>query len=123
VLNKYVVLVLALLYSITLTVLSFISFSADSITNINYGDKVFHLGAHMVLVILVFCSAYKFKLKKALILAILFSIIYGIIIEVLQERLTTDRQFDTIDMVANSLGALLAAAFLRMNNKTIVKYL
>jgi len=91
--------------------------------DIDYGDKVFHFGAHAVLVILLYCTLYKFELSRAIVFAALTSVIYGIIIEVLQGKLTIDRQFDVFDIIANCSGMLIAVVILRVYNKTIVKYL
>lgn len=122
-LNKSLVLALTLLYIVVLTILSFISFGSSSMLDIDYGDKVFHFGAHTILVLLLFCSFYKLKLLRALILAAIISIIYGIIIEVLQGSLTASRQFDVFDIIANCSGMLIAVVILRIYSKTIVKYL
>ncbi|MDT7829523.1 VanZ family protein [Pricia sp. S334] len=46
-------------------------------------------------------------LTRTLIYVALGTIIYGIIIEVLQHILTVDRQADIFDVVANSLGAII----------------
>jgi len=46
-------------------------------------------------------------LARTLIFVALGTIIYGIIIEVLQHTLTVDRQGDIFDVVANSLGAII----------------
>ena len=91
--------------------------------DIDYGDKVFHFGAHAVLVVLLYCMFYKFKRSQAIVIAALSSVIYGIIIEVLQGKLTIDRQFDVFDIIANCTGMLIAVVILRVYNKTIVKYL
>lgn len=122
-LNKNLVLALTLSYIVVLTILSFISFGSSSMLDIDYGDKVFHFGAHTVLVLLLFCSLYKLKFSNALIFAAITSVIYGIIIEVLQGELTTNRQFDVFDIIANCSGMLIAVVILRVCSKTIVKYL
>jgi len=65
-------------------------------------DKLVHLVFYFVF--MWFCMlGGGMSLKKALILAIS----YGLIIEILQHTLTTQRQFDLLDVVANSVGALL----------------
>ncbi len=46
------------------------------------------------------------NLKKVLLLTAVLSIIYGIIIEVLQETLTTYRDGNLYDAIANAIGAL-----------------
>jgi len=65
-------------------------------------DKVAHLIFYFVFVW--FCMVgWHVPLSNALFLAVS----YGIVIEILQHALTTQRQFDIYDIIANSLGALL----------------
>jgi VanZ family protein len=45
-------------------------------------------------------------LKKVIVKIILYAIVYGTIIEVLQGVATVDRDPDVLDVLANSLGAL-----------------
>jgi VanZ family protein len=123
VLRKEIVLIVTLLYIIVLTILSFVSLGSSSVMDINYGDKVFHFGAHAVFVILTYCTFYKCKYKKALVFAGLSSLIYGIIIEVLQGTLTMNREFDIFDIIANCSGMLITVVIIRVCNNSIVKYL
>ena len=46
-----------------------------------------------------------------LIWVVFVSILFGILIEVLQELCTTTRSADVFDMLANSLGAIVAYIF------------
>jgi glycopeptide antibiotics resistance protein len=123
VLKKETALILTLLYIIVLTVLSFISLGSSSVMSIDYGDKVFHFGAHAVLASLLYFTFYKWNYRQALVFAAFGSLIFGIIIEVLQGTLTINRQFDVFDIIANCLGMLIAVVIIRGCNKTIVKYL
>ncbi|WP_156109199.1 VanZ family protein [Polaribacter sp. Hel1_85] len=68
-------------------------------------DKVYHLFAYFTLTICWLFSFYKKPTLKYLI--IIGCIIYGIIIEVLQDTLTTYRTGDFKDILANTLGIVL----------------
>jgi VanZ family protein len=50
--------------------------------------------------------------KKSLIKAFLFSFVYGILIEVAQGLFTASRQPDIKDVLANTIGALLAISLI-----------
>lgn len=59
---------------------------------------------------------------KPLVLAFVFSFVFGISIEVMQEILTTTRSADTYDILSNVSGSLLAVitmGLLNRNNKII----
>lgn len=115
----------AFLIAITLTILvavtSLISISNSgigSIIKVKNSDKIAHFIAYFVL-----SSAWYFAVKfdkKSLakkITIILSLILYGIVIEVLQDRLTTYRTGDFYDVIANSTGILLASIlFKRLNS-------
>ena len=68
-------------------------------------DKLGHFLAYFLLSLSWF-SALKNKFNNNLIIILLIS--YGIIIEVLQEVLTVHRQADFKDVLANSMGVILA---------------
>ena len=72
-------------------------------------DKFLHFTAYFTLTLswlFAFYKSLKLHLKGIVIVIILF--IYGIIIEVLQGVLTTYRQADLLDIVANSIGIVTA---------------
>ncbi|MFS4466927.1 VanZ family protein [Maribacter sp. 2210JD10-5] len=78
--------------------------------HIPHADKLVHFTFYFVMAILwvfVLGGHKKKNLLRPLILAFLFSAIYGIFIEVLQVTLTENRHGDIWDAVANSLGALI----------------
>jgi glycopeptide antibiotics resistance protein len=94
--------------------------------DILYLDKVIHAIFHFVFTMLWF-SYLKKKLNslnnfKPLVLAFVFSFVFGISIEVMQEILTTTRSADTYDILSNVSGSLLAVitmGLLNRNNKII----
>ncbi len=78
-------------------------------------DKLAHSFFHFVFTILWFLFIKKQVKKKnqakLLVGALFFSLFFGIGIEVLQSRLTTTRNGDFFDILANFSGALLALIF------------
>jgi VanZ family protein len=119
--NKIVLLFVAVGYSITLAVLSLVS--NDTLPNLgtNYDDKVYHLLAYALLTFLWFKVFTNFKTGKPILLAFIFSIIFGIIIEVLQGEFTIVRDPSIMDVLANSIGVAIVSFILLMRNSTIVK--
>ncbi|APY12800.1 hypothetical protein BWZ22_08350 [Seonamhaeicola sp. S2-3] len=98
-----------------LTIVSLIRLNNLPDIKVSFGDKIFHFIAYAVLTILWFYSflfSFKFKMKKALLLAALLSVIFGIIIELLQGSMTDYRALDMYDALANTLGVLLASLLL-----------
>lgn len=83
-------------------------------------DKTIHFLFYFVLTLLWYVALkrkYKNRLLKFLIVGV--SIIYGIIIEILQGVLTQNRQADVYDALANSAGAFLALLVIFwLNSKT-----
>lgn len=84
---------------------------------ITYADKLVHfifylvgalLGSHFLREI----SQAKLRLPNTILMITLSMLIYGIIIEVLQELLTLARSAEWGDVVANTLGALSGAAII-----------
>lgn len=84
-------------------------------SNINVSDKAIHLTAYLI-VTLCWLIAYKNKLKMLKINAYIVFLIffYGIIIEVLQATVTTNRQFEIKDIVANTIGIALGFTVFRV---------
>ncbi|MCL7762267.1 VanZ family protein [Polaribacter sp. Z014] len=73
--------------------------------NINNIDKMYHLTAYFTLSI---CWLFSFYRKPALkYVIVICCILFGILIEVLQQTLTVYRTGDYKDAIANTLGVLL----------------
>jgi len=123
VLKNYYLLI-TILYSIALATLCLVQLNSVNKVGIPFADKIFHFLSYVVLTILWYNTCYfYFKKAKAnaLILAIVVSISFGIIIEVLQGTVTSYRSSDINDVFANSLGVLLTAFGIGMKNKYLLK--
>ena len=109
--RKNINLLLASVFIVFLTIIS-LKESVDFSQNlIPISDKILHLSAYIVLTVL--WSSYfvslniKFSRNKVLIIVAVFLTIYGIIIEVLQSKLTTTRVSEFKDILANLFGILI----------------
>lgn len=81
-------------------------------------DKAVHFTFYAVMVTLAFFAwphgiGTDGKAKKHLWYILIFSIGYGIIIEVLQYAVTVERQGDVLDALANTVGAFTAMLAIR----------
>ncbi|MEC3964431.1 VanZ family protein [Flagellimonas halotolerans] len=99
---------------IVITMLSLFSFSDMDLDtgnlNIPYADKITHFIFYMVFGF-VGCLSFRERTKgglglgKTTKIVVGLAIVYGMIIEVLQYAVTTDRMAEIGDFLANALGA------------------
>ncbi len=80
--------------------------------NVPHADKVVHFTFYFVLVFLGVKAIQEFltikpTLGKVLLYTLCFAIAYGILIEFLQYVYTVNRHGDILDVLANSVGALV----------------
>ena len=99
------ILIIATIITIGIICLSLFKIPSTGI-RINNIDKAYHCFAYFTLAISWLFTFYKKPKKKYLI--VLLCVIFGIIIEILQSKLTVYRTGDYLDVIANSLGVLLA---------------
>jgi VanZ family protein len=115
-LERKLYLYLAITLTIVITVGSLISLNkVVKLPAFNFFDKVIHVSAYFLLSIswfLAFNTRDKY-FKNSIYIAIL-SFIYGIIIEALQGVITTYRQADVFDMIANLTGIVIAWVFFNL---------
>ena len=101
-------LLLAIIWTVLITVASLVSSSAIPKVNLLWNDKIVHFLFYFFFVVFWSFALHKnFYLKKYSFIIVVFAIVYGIIIEVLQGLLTTTREPDLYDVFANSLGAII----------------
>ena len=123
-LSEHKFLILAITWTVLITVASLISFNSVPKVKIIGNDKLVHFIFYLVFVILWSLANKRayFKIKYELLI-VFFAIVYGIIIEVLQGVLTQTRQADIYDVLANSLGAIIGFIGLYcMKNKFFNKF-
>ncbi|MCF7559256.1 VanZ family protein [Sabulilitoribacter multivorans] len=121
---KKFALIIAIFYSLVLAFVSLIKLNNLPDVGVSFGDKIFHFLAYFVLTFLwfnTFINTYKFKNRRAIIFSIVISVVFGIIIEVLQETITVSRALDIYDVLANTIGVLIASLVLWVKHILQVK--
>lgn len=100
---------LAVVWTILITTLSLITIekTPEFVLQLPFKDKVVHFIFYFVFVVL-WSFSLKDKTSNFKNKTLFIAVFYGIIIEVLQYALTTNRAADIYDVLANTLGALLA---------------
>ncbi|TYA55176.1 VanZ family protein [Formosa maritima] len=116
----------SILYTFLLATVSLITLDLDDVEEIipSFSDKLFHFLAYLLFTWLWFNTFfYRFNINKkySIYRSIFVSVSFGIIIEALQHVITTTRNFDSLDIVANILGVLVAAILINNYIKIEVK--
>lgn len=112
---------IACLYTITLSILSLIKLNELEGIGPSYKDKIFHFLAYGLFTLLWYNALRQLKIKYALIIAATAAIICGIILEILQGRLTTFRDSNLMDALANTMGVLIMTFIILFKSKRSVK--
>jgi len=106
----------AIAWAIIIFVLSVIS--GKKLPNLDFWtltspDKAGHAFFHLVLTVLLFYgrmkSTHKARVKTAFI-AFSIAVLYGIGIEIIQKTMFSYRNFESLDIVANIIGSLIAVS-------------
>ena len=122
-LKKYWIHILSVGYSLSLAVASLVRINHDAILNIQFQDKILHFVAYAVLCLLAFFSFHVQNINNSIWYSVLFPLIFGIILELLQSVTPNVRVTDALDILANTLGILVMAFLLSWKKQTLVKKL
>ena len=121
--NQTSKLFLALVWTLLVTFLSTTELdnTVGSSIKIPYKDKYAHFVFYFLFVILWY-NYFKIKesLKNKEIIIVATAILFGIAMEVYQTTFTTTRHGDILDVIVNSIGAILGLYFVKylLRNKT-----
>ena len=118
VLKKFI-LPVSITYTLVLLVLSLVNINKISDIGVAYQDKFYHIIAYFLLAIFWNLALNKRNLKRRIVYIALASIMFGIIIETLQGSLTSHRANDVFDIVANTLGVIIASVFMQYGYKKL----
>ncbi len=114
-------LVICLLYVLLITI-AFL-FPAKGFVKIDFiipPDKIVHSSIYLVLAFLwnIYLTKDKDSIKKSVFTILGLCLIYGIIIEILQEQFVQFRGADIFDVLANMIGAMVGTIiFLNVKNR------
>lgn len=110
--NSFWFTVLFVAWMALITYLSLGSLSGTGLSSvaIPHKDKIAHFVFYFGMVLLgcLFIrerTQGRFRRKNSILLMFLLALVYGIVIEVLQVKITVDREGDWYDALANSVGA------------------
>jgi VanZ family protein len=113
--HKNKIIYFAVLWTLAVTFACLVSFNKVPTISIKNIDKLVHVCFHFgiaFLWMLYFVIQKNIPKKKAAIKAFVLSLFLGIIIEICQHVFTTTRRADFLDVIANTIGALLAIGLL-----------
>jgi VanZ family protein len=91
----------------------------EKATNIHQGDKYVHLVFYFIFTILwyFFIRIKRGNTAKTRLVVFLWGFLFGLLIEACQHFLTTDRNADVEDVIANTSGSALAVLVLWIIDK------
>ena len=121
--NKSLLLLAAIVYSIVLTTALLMPNHGIPYFGTSYEDKIYHIVAYGLLCFLWTKVFLGYGFKRSILLALVLSIVYGTVIEVLQEYLTDTRRSSIEDGLANGVGAIIVSLVLKLKQRTSVKKL
>jgi len=124
---KQIVFWVALLWTGVVLFLCLVQSNKIPVVKIENLDKIVHAFFHFVFTSL-WILFFKTQIKdpgsyKPYVISFLFSVLFGITIEIMQGQYTTTRKEDALDVVANMVGAVLAVflIFLYFRNRRLNK--
>lgn len=103
---------IVLVYLIVLTIGSLGNVGGIPKLGFSFDDKIYHFSAYAVLTLLLYNFIRTTNISRKIMISAVVSVVYGIIIEALQSLLTDFRTPDYYDVIANTIGVLVAALFL-----------
>tara|TARA_B110000003_G_scaffold275842_1_gene319710 strand:+ start:2834 stop:3208 length:375 start_codon:yes stop_codon:yes gene_type:complete len=120
--KKTTILSATILYTTAITVLSLASLS-NKLPKLNTGfdDKIAHFLIYAIFCLMWFLTFKSFDLKRSLICAFSFSILFGLVIELLQGMEFIGRTKDAFDFLANLIGAISMTGLIYIKNKVLIK--
>ena len=118
---KYLLFLVALVWTGTVSYFCLVSSNEIPSIDIPGLDKAVHIVFHAALTFFWFLFFSKHlkidAIFKPLIFSVVFSFVFGITIEILQQLVTTTRSADVLDVLANTTGAILAVFVVVICNK------
>ena len=118
--NRKFYFFIALIYTIVLLYFSLGDISGVlPDTNIKFQDKILHFLAYLILSILWGYYAILLKTKNAIIYSFLATLIFGVILELVQEVVNPLRDYDILDLLANCIGIMFGTVVVIWYNRKL----
>ena len=122
--KKYLVLSFALAYTIVLLYLTLGNpVELDMPIKFEFQDKVYHFIAYLGFACIWSYFSVISKFEKGILKAFRATLIFGVILEIIQEWINPMRTFDILDLVANCFGVILGTIIVAYYFRTMkLKY-
>lgn len=104
---KKILLPVSILYTLALIIASLITLKGVPSLGSSFDDKIYHIVAYAGLAFLWASNFKPFKTKYIPFVVLFVSIFLGFILELLQYLVNPNRTYDTYDLIANALGAII----------------
>ena len=108
---KKILLLIAVAYTLALIVASLISLNGVPSLGSSFDDKIYHIVAYFGLALLWVFYFKPFNSKYTPVLIFFAAAFLGFVLELLQYLVSSNRTYDTYDMIANSIGAIFGTLF------------
>ena len=105
-LRKFLLLV-ATVYTLALVIASLITINGVPSLGSSFDDKIYHVVAYLILAFLWTLYIKPFKTRYLPLFVFCAVVLLGYILELLQYLLNANRTYDTLDLIANTTGALI----------------
>ena len=105
---------LAFFYSIFILFISLIK--TESQIDAPYLDKLVHTAIYFFFCLIWYIPFKDIFINKTLIYLFIFSILFGVFIEFLQEKVVHYRTAELLDIWFNALGTIIGCSFLLLKN-------
>lgn len=120
-LKKSYWLFLAITYSLLVLLVSLVKIKKEVDIKVPQFDKLVHFGIYFVFTIIWFACFYNYSksgVVKNLIKAAIWGLGFGVVVEILQSLNPNARSGDVLDVLANSIGIIVAVLIIK-NTKLI----
>jgi VanZ family protein len=103
---KKLLLLVAITFTIWLTVVSLINLDGVPSLGSSFDDKIYHFFAYALLAFL-WVTYFKSSPKKnSVLIVFLVTFSFGVLLELIQHQLNQNRTYDIFDLMANCLGVI-----------------
>jgi VanZ family protein len=104
---RKLLLSIAIVYTILLVISSLITLNGLPSLGSSFDDKIYHIVAYTILASLWGFYFKPFKIKYISLLVFFATVLLGFILELLQYLVNSNRSYDTFDLIANTIGAMI----------------
>ena len=120
--KKIIIFSATILYTIVIAVLSLVNLGNNfPKLHTGFNDKIAHFLFYAIFCLMWFLSFKSFDLKRSLLIALFFSILFGTVIELIQGLDSIGRTKDVFDFFANVMGAISMAGLIYTKNNLLIK--